>query len=270
MKSGLDSKTVIITGASGGIGRALVKDFSEEGARVAIHYFKGEQNAQNLSKSISDSTLVGADLRVEPEVRQMFSQVEEDLSGPQILIANAGHWPSSEVPLHQMSLEQWNDTLAANQTSVFLCVREFLASCVRNSIENPSIVLIGSTAGMIGEAGHADYATAKGGLMSGLLNSLKNEIPKVLAGGRINCVCPGWTLTPMTRKFSGNQEAMKRALQTIPMQKFGRPEDVASAAMFLASNRLAGHINGQCLFVSGGMEGRVLYQTDEIEWIPDV
>ena len=270
MKTGLESKTVIITGASGGIGGALVKDFSEEGARVAIHYFKGEQTAHQLSISSPDSAVFGADLRVESEVRQMFARVEEDLGGPHILIANAGYWPPSDVPLHQMSLEQWNGTLAANQTSVFLCVREFLASCIRNSIENPSIVLVGSTAGVVGEAGHADYATAKGGLMSGLLNSLKNEIPKVSSGGRINCVCPGWTLTPMAKKFTGNREAMNRALQTIPMKKFGRPEDVASAVMFLASNRLAGHITGQCLFVSGGMEGRVLYQPDELEPSPGV
>ncbi len=101
--------------------------------------------------------------------------------------------------------------------------------------------------------------------MTGFLNSLKNEIPRVVPGGRINCVCPGWTLTPMAEKFTGNEEAMKRALQTIPLQKFGRPEDVASAVMFLASPLLAGHITGECLFVSGGMEGRVLYESEEVD-----
>jgi 3-oxoacyl-[acyl-carrier protein] reductase len=265
MQTGFESKAVVITGASGGIGGALVRGFASEGARVAIHYFQGRQNAERLAADASESMVVPADLREETEVRQMFAQVEQELGAPHVLIANAGLWPTQNVPIHEMSLEQWNNTLAANQTSAFLCVREFLASCVRHSIEKPSIVLIGSTAGLVGEAGHADYATAKGGLMSGLVNSLKNEIPRVVEGGRINCVCPGWTLTPMAEKLTRDAGAMERALQTIPLRKFGCPEDVASAVMFLASDRLAGHITGQNLFVSGGMEGRVLYQPNEIE-----
>ena len=125
--------------------------------------------------------------------------------------------------------------------------------------------MIGSTAGHFGEAGHADYAASKSGLMHGLLASLKNEIPRIARLGRINAVCPGWTLTPMAEKFSANSESMVRALQTIPLRKFAKPEDVASAIVFLSSNKLAGHISGQTLFVSGGMEGRVLYRPDEIE-----
>ncbi|MCH2180828.1 MAG: SDR family oxidoreductase [Mariniblastus sp.] len=263
METGLDSKKVVITGASGGIGQALVRGFADEGARVAIHYFRGQQSAQQLAEEFPDSITVGADLRSETEVCRMFEQIEQDLGAPDILIANAGFWPAPDTPIHEMSLEQWNDTLAANQTSAFLCAREFLACCVRRSIETPSIVLVGSTAGAVGEAGHGDYATAKGGLMSGLLNSLKNEIPRLIPGGRINAVCPGWTLTPMAEKLTADAGVMQRVLQTIALQKVGRPEDVASAVMFLASQRLAGHITGQNLFVSGGMEGRVLYDSHE-------
>ena len=265
MQTGFGSKTVVITGASGGIGRALVKGFSEEGARVAIHYCQNEQSAQELADEFVPSMTVRSDLRQEAEVCRMFGEVEQGLGAPHVLIANAGVWPTDDTPIHEMTLERWNDTLLANQTSVFLCVREFLSSCVRRSIENPSIVLVGSTAGDIGEAGHGDYATAKGGLMTGLLHSLKNEIPKNVEGGRINCVCPGWTLTPMAEKLADDAHAMQRALQTIPLRKFGRPEDVASAVMFLASSCLAGHITGQKLFVSGGMEGRVLYQPEELD-----
>ncbi|MEE2825215.1 MAG: SDR family NAD(P)-dependent oxidoreductase [Planctomycetota bacterium] len=265
METGLESKTVVITGASGGIGQALVRAFAAEGARVVIHYFRGQENALQLADEVADSLTVGADLRCETEVCRMFEQIEKQSGAPDILVANAGFWPAPNVPIQEMSLEQWNDTLAANQTSAFLCAREFLACCARQSVEAPSIVLVGSTAGAVGEAGHGDYATAKGGLMSGLLNSLKNEIPRSFPGGRINAVCPGWTLTPMAEKLTTEDGVLERVLQTIALRKVGRPEDVASAVLFLASQRLAGHITGQKLFVSGGMEGRVLYDAHECE-----
>ena len=121
------------------------------------------------------------------------------------------------------------------------------------------------TAGHVGEAGHGDYATAKSGVMHGLLTTLKNEIPRIAPRGRINAVCPGWTMTPMAAKFADNKNAMRRALQTIPLRKFGKPSDIAAAVVFLSSHELAGHITGQLLFVDGGMEGRVLYQPDEID-----
>ena len=130
---------------------------------------------------------------------------------------------------------------------------------------DPAIVMIGSTAGEFGEAGHADYAASKSGLMNGLLASLKNEIVEVAPQGRINAVCPGWTLTSMARKLTQDPEAMKRALQTIPLKKFGKPKDVAAAVVFLSSGLLAGHITGQALFVDGGMEGRVLHAAGDID-----
>src|SRR5262245_13669096 len=164
-----------------------------------------------------------------------------------------------------MALKQWNDTLAANLTSVFLCMREFFRGIVKHGLSDPAAVLIGSTAAIFGEAGHADYAAAKAGLTYGLARSLKNEISRLTPRGRVNVVCPGCTLTPMTHQFSSNPDRVRRVLQTISLRKLGRPEDVAHAIVFLASSRLAGHITGQVLTVSGGMEGRVLYNADEVD-----
>jgi 3-oxoacyl-[acyl-carrier protein] reductase len=162
-----------------------------------------------------------------------------------------------------MTLKRWEETLAVNLTSVFLCVREFFRGVERHKLADPAAVLVGSTAAEFGEAGHADYAAAKAGLTYGLARSLKNEICRLAPRGRVNVVCPGWTRTHRVGRF--DDARMKRVLQTIPMRKIARPHDVARAVVYLASSHLAGHVTGQVLTVSGGMEGRVLYAPDEID-----
>lgn len=267
MNPGFENKVVIVTGGSGGIGQTVVRDFVEEGAKVVVHFHRNRESANELVNEFSNEKVIalGADLRDEQQVKHLFNQASDLWGPPSVLVANAGYWPPDDNPLHEMSLERWQQTIAVDMTSVFLCVREFLKTAIEHNLIDPSIVLIGSTAGWVGEAGHSDYATTKGGLMTGMLQSLKNEIPKSAPRGRVNCVCPGWTLTPMADRLTGNEDSMKRALQTIPLKKFGQPSDVASAVLFFASNRLAGHITGQCLFVSGGMEGRVLNSLDEVD-----
>jgi len=267
MDAGLKGKTVVVTGGSGGIGQEIVRQLVSEGALVAIHYFNGRERAEQLASEFDSVSVhtVAADLRVESSVAKMFDLTESRFGPVDILIANAGVWPVPHTPIRNMSLERWNETVATDLTSVFLCIREFLKRSETHGLLEPSIVMIGSTAGHFGEAGHADYAAAKSGLMNGLLASLKNEIGEVAPRGRINAVCPGWTLTSMARELTKDSEAMIRALQTIPLRKFGNPQDVAKAVLFLSSNQLAGHITGQSLFVSGGMEGRVLHSPDEID-----
>src|SRR5262249_17114726 len=141
----------------------------------------------------------------------------------------------------------------------------FFRSIVKHQMAEPAAVLIGSTAGMFGEAGHADYAAAKAGLTYGLARTLKNEIARIALRGRVNVVCPGWTATPLTQRFTENPERVRRALQTIALRKVARAHDVAMAVVYLASAHLSGHVSGQVLTVSGGMEGRVLYQPDEVD-----
>ncbi len=213
MDSGLAGKVVLVTGGSGGIGAAICRMFADENARVAVHYFRGQDRAEKVKNHLANSSraiTVGSDLRDPASVERMFETIQSQMGPVEILIANAGVWPSGDVPIHAMSLERWNQTIAVDLTSVFLCIREFVKCAKSNSLKNTSSVLIGSTAGFFGEAGHSDYAAAKSGLMAGLLSSLKNEMAAEISGARINCVCPGWTLTPMTEKFAGKEEAMKR------------------------------------------------------------
>jgi 3-oxoacyl-[acyl-carrier protein] reductase len=207
---------------------------------------------------------LAGDLSVEADVTRLFEQAESGLGPVEILVANAGFWPPDDTPLTRMSLAQWNDTLAANLTSAFLCLRGFCQGIERHRLRSPAAVLVGSTAGIFGEAGHADYAAAKAGLTYGLARSAKNEMARLAPRGRVNVVCPGWTLTSMVRGFKTNAERVHRALQTIPLRKIARPEDVAQAILFLASSRLSGHMSGQVMTVAGGMEGRVLYSPDEV------
>ena len=118
--------------------------------------------------------------------------------------------------------------------------------------------MIGSTAGLFGEAGHADYAAAKSAIVHGLLLSLKNEIVRIAPLGRVNVVCPGWTESPMTRTTLTDPELVARVTRTMPLRKVAQPEDVARQVVVLASDELSGHVTGQVVTVAGGMEGRLL------------
>jgi 3-oxoacyl-[acyl-carrier protein] reductase len=134
-----------------------------------------------------------------------------------------------------------------------------------------NVVLISSTAGVFGEAGHADYAAAKSALAGGLTRTLKNEIVRLAphtadyCGGRVNCVCPGWTVTPMTARQLRDETRVRRVTATMALPQIARVEDIANAVVFLASDVLARHLTGQTVVVAGGMEGRWLWQPDEVD-----
>lgn len=265
METDLRDRVVLVTGASGGIGGEIARAFAAEGARVVAHFRTGGERAERLADELGPRCIpVGADLTREEQVEELFQVAEARLGPVDVLVANAGVWPSVPVPLERMTLDQWNRTLAADLTSVFLCLRAFWRGILRHRLGEPAAVVVGSTAGIFGEAGHADYAAAKAGLTYGLLATLKNELCRLAPRGRINVVCPGWTVTPMTADFSGDPAVVTRALQTVPLRKVAQPADVARAVVFLASNRLAGHVTGQVLTVAGGMEGRVLFSPEEI------
>ena len=119
-------------------------------------------------------------------------------------------------------------------------------------------MLVGSTAGRFGEAGHADYAAAKAAIQGGLLLSLKNEVARLGPRVRVNAVAPGWTVSPMTRGML-EEDDVRRITRTMPLRKVATPEDVAAQVVVLASERLSGHVTGELVTVAGGMEGRVLH-----------
>jgi 3-oxoacyl-[acyl-carrier protein] reductase len=247
--SGLAGKRVLVTGASGGIGAACARAFAAEGAEVVVHYHRGRERAE----AVGAGQLVQADLTREDQVERMFAEAG-DLD---VCAAVAGVWPREDVPVWELPLARWEDTLRANLTITFLTARAFLRGVERSG--HGSLVLVGSTAGLVGEAGHADYAAAKSAILAGLLLSLKNEIVRIAPLGRVNAVAPGWTASPMTRAELDDPELVRRVTRTMPLRKVARPEDVARQVVVLASDELSGHVTGQVVTVAGGMEGRVLH-----------
>lgn len=257
MDTGLRDKVVLVTGGAGGIGSAISRAFAGEGARVVVHYRSSKDRAEALASELSGIALYG-DLTRESEVGALFSDIVESQGQLGVVVANAGAWPGEDVPVWEMSLERWRATIAANLDSVFLCCRAFLSHVQTTGTGN--VVIISSTAGLFGEAGHADYAAAKGALASGLLKSLKNEIVRIAPRGRANVVCPGWTSTEMARGALEQAGFEDRITRTMALRTVGRAEDVARAVVVLASDELSGHITGEVVTVAGGMEGRVLHE----------
>ena len=247
MDTGLDRTRVLVTGASGGIGSACARLFAAEGAAVVAHYHRGRERAEALGFPV-----VGADLTDEREVDRLFAEAGE----LDVCAAIAGVWPQADEPVWELSLDRWRATLDANLTATFLTVRAFLRQL---GDREGAIVLCGSTAGLIGEAGHADYAAAKAAITGGLLLSLKNEVVRRNPRGRVNAVAPGWTESPMTRGHV-DPERMRLVSRTMALRKVAQPEDVAAAVVTLASPTLSGHVTGQVVTVAGGMEGRILHE----------
>jgi len=258
MDTGLAGKGVLVTGGAGGIGAACVRAFAAEGARVAIHYRTSADRAAELADETGGVALQ-ADLTVEEEVERLFAEAGDAVGDLEVCAAVAGVWPREDEPVWRLGLERWEATLRSNLTATFLTARGFLRVVERTGHGN--LVLVGSTAGRFGEAGHADYAAAKAALQGGLLLSLKNEIVRIAPHGRVNAVAPGWTYSPMTRGEL-DPELVARLSRTMALRKVAQAEDVARAVVVLASDELSGHVSGEVITVAGGMEGRTVHELE--------
>ena len=259
MDLGLRGVGVLVTGASGGIGSATARAFAAEGARVAVHYHRNREAADRLAAEIRGEAL-GADLRDERQADDLVACARERLGRLDACVANAGQWPSEDVPVSAMPLARWTATLDANLTVTFLTCRAYLRHV--EQVGDGSLVLVGSTAGLFGEAGHADYAAAKAAVAGGLLPSLKNEIVRTAPRARVNVVAPGWTMSPMTASRLDAAE-VARVTATMALRKVAHADDVARAILFLSSPLAAGHVTGEVLTVAGGMEGRLLHDPSD-------
>jgi len=266
MQTGLRAKRVLITGASGGIGRACAELLAEEGARLGLHGHSNMARIDQLSTELETETIaLQADLRSEGETERMFEKVKRELGGLDALVANAGIWPSESVSIKDMSLKRWQNTMETDGTSVFLSAREFFRILEESGAKGGSLIIVGSTAAVFGEEGHSDYAAAKAAITYGLTRSLKNEIVRIAPKGRVNAVCPGWTKTPMAEADLEEEETVRDVLSTRSLKEVASPKDIAGMVLFLASERLSGHVTGEVITVAGGMEGRLLHGREGID-----
>jgi 3-oxoacyl-[acyl-carrier protein] reductase len=254
--TGLAGKRVLVTGGAGGIGSACVRAFAAEGARVVVHYNTSREHAESLAAEVGAAGVVQADLTEEEQVDRLFYETTHALGHIDVCAAVAGVWPRDDEPVWRLTLGRWDEVVRANLTATFLTARGFLREVRRTG--HGSLVLVGSTAGKFGEAGHADYAAAKAAIQVGLLLSLKNEIVRIGPAARVNAVAPGWTYSPMTRGEL-EDDFVKELTRTMALRKVALAEDVARAVVVLASDELSGHVTGELVTVAGGMEGRTVH-----------
>ncbi len=261
---GVKDKHVLVTGASGGIGLEVTRLFLSEGAKVTACYNTQKHNLDELKKTYGRAlNAVKGNLESEAETAELFAAAVSAYGRVDIAVANAGISNYEKKAIQDMSLEQWDRTLRVNLGGAFLTARYFFKNLEEHPGVDACLVLVGSTAGVFGEAWYSDYSTSKAA-MHGLMMSLKNEIVHLAERGRVNIVNPGWTLTPMAKEAVSDSTMMSRILQTIPLRKIAQSSDIASTILFLSSDTVSGHISGQTITVAGGMEGRVLFTPDEV------
>ena len=238
-------KTALITGASRGIGKSIAELFCKMGIHVAgISRNITPINEIQFPSSISGSIKgYSCDISDGNNVKEMVSKVLEDLKHIDILINNAGI--TKDTLLARMTEEQWDDVLEVNLKGAFNCTRHIIRPMLKQKFGR--IINIGSVVGLMGNTGQANYVASKAGLM-GLTKSSAHELAK--RNITVNCIAPGFITTDMTEYLSDDIKSQMK--KTIPMGRFGTPKDVATLALFLASDE-SGYITGQTITVDGGM-----------------
>ncbi|MDR3078601.1 MAG: 3-oxoacyl-[acyl-carrier-protein] reductase, partial [Rickettsiales bacterium] len=242
-----ENQKVLITGATGGIGRAISLLFARGGAVVGLC----GRDSGRLEKLLDEPETERGKLFSFPcdlggnaeQIEKLFSTVDGEMGAPDILICNAGM--TKDTLSLRMSAEDFGEVIDVNLRATFILNREALKRMMRARYGR--IINIGSVVGLMGNAGQANYAASKAGIM-GLTKSLALEFAN--RGITVNCVAPGFIETPMTDKLNEAQRA--KILSNIPTARLGQPEDVANAIAFLARKE-SGYITGQTIHVNGGL-----------------
>lgn len=234
-------KTVLITGGSRGIGRAMVELFAQNGYAVAFTYKSSESEAKSLAES-TGAVRIKADSAVEAEVVSAVKIAEEKLGHVDCLINNAGI--SSFSLFTDLSLEEWNKCLSVNLTGAFLYSKAVIPAMVNR--KQGRIINITSMWGMVGSSCEVHYSTAKAGLI-GMTKALAKELGP--SGITVNAIAPGLIETDMNKSLSEEDKAA--ICEETPLMRIGMPKDVAEAALFLASHS-ASFVTGEVMNVSGG------------------
>ncbi len=254
----LVGQKALVTGASSGIGREVARALAEAGAEVCVNY-PVPAEMPRAEGVVDEIRLMGGtafarqcDVSKEDEVAAMFEAVRQEFGTLDILVANAGL--QRDAAFDQMTLAQWNTVLGVNLTGQFLCAREAVREFKRRGMRPVSralgkIICMSSVHEVIPWAGHANYAASKGGVML-LMKSMAQELAPL--GIRVNSIAPGAIRTPINREAWETPEAYAGLLKLIPAKRIGETDDIARAAVFLASDE-ADYITGTTLFVDGGM-----------------
>ena len=247
----------LVTGANSGIGRAVAIGLARAGADVVVNFVTHPEAADAVVAEIvalgRRAVAIQADVSVEADVERMFAAAIAEFGTLHIVVCNAGL--QQDAAFRDMTIEQWNTVIGVNLTGQFLCaragVREFLRRGVVDSVSTAAgkIIHMSSVHEVIPWAGHANYATSKGGVML-LMKSLAQEVaPQRI---RVNAIGPGAIRTPINTVAWSTPAAYDELMKLVPYGRIGEPSDIAQAAVWLCSDA-ADYITGTTLFVDGGM-----------------
>jgi glucose 1-dehydrogenase len=253
----LKGQPALVTGANSGIGKAVALGFAAAGADVVVNYVTNPQAADEVAHQIEAlgrrAIAIRADVSREDEVLGMFSQAVKHFGTLHIVCSNAGLQRDS--PFDQMTIEEWETVIGVNLTGQFLCTREAAREFKRRgvvesiSVAAGKIICMSSVHQEIPWAGHANYAASKGGVML-LMKTIAQELAPYRI--RANSIAPGAIRTPINTQAWSTPEAYKELMTLVPYKRIGQPEDIARAAVWLASDA-ADYVTGTTLFVDGGM-----------------
>lgn len=253
----LVNQVALVTGGSSGIGAAVVRALAAAGAAVGVNYRSHPQEAHRLVNEIAaqggQAASLEADVSDEQQVVSMFDGMVDLFGSIDVLVANSGI--QQDAPFAEMTLQQWQRVIDVNLTGQFLCAREavkrFRARPGRPDISRArgKIICMSSVHEAIPWAGHANYAASKGGVML-MMRSLAQEV--AAEGIRVNAIAPGAIRTPTNEEAWNTSEAREQLLRLVPYGRIGEPEDVAQAAVWLASDA-SDYVVGTTLFIDGGM-----------------
>ncbi|MDQ3413897.1 MAG: SDR family oxidoreductase [Verrucomicrobiota bacterium] len=253
----LQNQKALVTGGSSGIGEGCAIALGTAGAAVAVNYHSSPGEAERVVAAIrtagGEAFAIKADVSIEDDVHAMFAETIKRFGTLDILINNAGL--QQDAPFHEMTLKQWERVISVNLTGQFLCAREAVREFLRRGLVPEisraagKIICMSSVHEVIPWAGHVNYAASKGGIMQ-LMKSMAQELaPKKI---RVNSIAPGAIKTPINRAAWETKEALENLLKLIPDGRIGEPEDIARAAVWLASDQ-SDYITGATIFVDGGM-----------------
>jgi glucose 1-dehydrogenase len=253
----LEGQTALVTGASSGIGAGIAVAPAAAGAQVGVNYAQDQRGAEQVVREITAAggraIPLWADVSQEAEVQAMFDALYDSFGTIDILVSNAGI--QKDAVFVDMTLEQWNAVLGINLTGAFLCARQAVKEFLRRgpvptrSKATGKIVFISSVHEVIPWTGHANYASAKGGLML-LMKTIAQELaPRKI---RVNSIAPGAIKTRINEKVWSDPEGAASMLKLIPYGRIGEPDDVAPVAVWLASDE-SDYVTGTTIFVDGGM-----------------
>lgn len=243
----LKKKVALVTGGSGGIGRAMALELSKEGVDIAINYMGNRERAlevvRDLEKNGVKAIAIKADVTKVEEVDRMFKTIEDSLGKVDILVNNAGI--TRDGLLIRMKEEDWEDVMDTNLKGVFLCTKRAARPMMKKRYGK--IINISSVVGVSGNIGQGNYSASKAGII-GFTKSMAKELAS--RGIRVNAVAPGFIETEMTDVLKDEVKvAMK---EQIPLKEFGNTEDIANLVVFLASDK-SDYITGQVINIDGGM-----------------